>query len=693
MSFSFRMGGHPYLYNPPAAVNSWDPINGSVFNPKAVSQASFIQPKAKPKQDGPLLNFNRHPDSYLIQPYGQTDVTPMHKNTRKRVQRARKTQLALRVIELVGAIGLLVCAICLKISQGTVAWIVRIPPAADTLIVIYSIYHLASSSKNRTPTNSASYHGFATIMDVGLIPFYVFITMLAHTNYGQAAGSKERWNSLLDSVDATNQIIQIVWLATTVMAVFHGFSLGIDLYLFIMYRKIMGLPPDMNPLEDDKLTRRKTKHKHKNSELTLMDEKHMSNMSGTTVGSRNVPGIDTPNRSSRPISFAQSRTGGDSSFSPHNPKTARMSQTNLAYGMYQQGNMATSHMNLHHREHSIADSAYSNRTSQMPNNPNIHKRSSVVSSMHSYEGQEQQHNSQEDLRADNWFVVGDGSEEALPESPYAHHAPNHRLDSPNSRTHQKHLPSGHPLHMNPPTPRENPPPTPPPQPIPTRVATMARSPDPAAGYSHHMTTHSREDNERAHTMASDMTGSSHYSHDDDESEVSSRILHSSRATPSRQLYGDLASAMRGVRQTDVISPRPQSLVGSVHWAGTHSDVSSVGMHSNNSNSNGPRHSRFLESVSGTVVRRSPVSEMDEEEEEEPRGHRLQGSYDNGYGKGYGRVVSRTGVDVMDYGADLGMMGGRRRDVSGKIAEEGRGGAASGGWFAGGLFRRASGMKS
>jgi hypothetical protein len=65
-----------------------------------------------------------------------------------------------------------------------------------------------------------------------------------------------------------------------------------------------------------------------------------------------------------------------------------------------------------------------------------------------------------------------------------------------------------------------------------------------------------------------------------------------------------------------------------------------------------------------------------------------------------RVVSRSGIDIdgdyeSDYAGDLGMGGGRRRDVSGKIAEEGRGGTG-GRWGAMGMssgltFRKVSGV--
>lgn len=68
------------------------------------------------------------------------------------------------------------------------------------------------------------------------------------------------------------------------------------------------------------------------------------------------------------------------------------------------------------------------------------------------------------------------------------------------------------------------------------------------------------------------------------------------------------------------------------------------------------------------------------------------------------MVSRSGVDVdvRDYSyedlfaGDLGMGGGRQREVSGKVAEEGRGGVQGGRWkglgMGGGLsYRKVSGV--
>ena len=58
----------PFLYDPPSKFTFASPGDKS-FNPKAVTQASQVPPRTRPKPDGPLINskdFNRHPDSYFV---------------------------------------------------------------------------------------------------------------------------------------------------------------------------------------------------------------------------------------------------------------------------------------------------------------------------------------------------------------------------------------------------------------------------------------------------------------------------------------------------------------------------------------------------------------------------------------------------------------------------------------------------
>jgi hypothetical protein len=103
--------------------------------------------------------------------------------------------------------------------------------------------------------------------------------------------------------------------------------------------------------------------------------------------------------------------------------------------------------------------------------------------------------------------------------------------------------------------------------------------------------------------------------------------------------------------------RPKSLVGSVHYA-------------ESGGSGDERGQKAFSSVTGTVVRKSLRPRLHEEDE-------------SGYSRD--RVVSSTGVDAVN--GVLGDIGVGRREVSGKVAEEGRAGPR--GWFGGGLFRRTS----
>lgn len=117
----------PFLYDPPSQYSFTGPTDKG-FNPRAATQASRVPQRHAPRQEGPLINnINRHPDSYLIVPYGNVNVKPMSPRTKSKVKYARSIQLFLRICALLGAVGMLVCVICIKGTQDTVGWIIRIP--------------------------------------------------------------------------------------------------------------------------------------------------------------------------------------------------------------------------------------------------------------------------------------------------------------------------------------------------------------------------------------------------------------------------------------------------------------------------------------------------------------------------------------------------------------------------------------
>jgi len=52
----------PFIYDRPSVYTFGNPSTRS-FDPKAATRASWQPPPQRPKQDGPLIDFNKHPDS------------------------------------------------------------------------------------------------------------------------------------------------------------------------------------------------------------------------------------------------------------------------------------------------------------------------------------------------------------------------------------------------------------------------------------------------------------------------------------------------------------------------------------------------------------------------------------------------------------------------------------------------------
>ncbi|KAI9718543.1 MAG: hypothetical protein M1812_003994 [Candelaria pacifica] len=382
----------PFLYDPPTKQHS-SPYGGG-FNPKVVSQASLSPTKPRPKQEAPLVNFNKHPDSYLILPYGNTTARPMSPNTKKKIKYTRWIQLGLRLLELLGTLGLLVCVICLKGMQSTVGWVTRIVPGIAILHIVYAIYHLARGPSGRTAASSASYMIFAAILDTALIAGYVLSALLSRMEYVMADGQQGKWGTLFNDTLATDKIILATFLCSVVTGGMHLISLFISIYLAIIFKKISNLPPDMNPLEDNLTSR----HKKKNS---MASQKHMSqattisSFSGPTDSKRNSR-VDEPLISPpRTIPFMHTRAESTESFSNHrpNPRSNRNSRSDLHNPVYQQ---------IEPKRSSHADSNDENRRSTSTKNsyytaserPSSFKTSTTTST-----------------RNNNWQVLGTSPEE------------------------------------------------------------------------------------------------------------------------------------------------------------------------------------------------------------------------------------------------------------------------------------------
>lgn len=139
--------------------------------------------------------------------------------------------------------------------------VVVVQAAIGFLHSLYGIYRLSRSPIGRPPALQANYMLFASTFDIGLIPFYV---LTGYVTYTEFAFSEHKWKTLVGDALIAHQIATVTFLLSAVNGALHLISFGISVYLMVAFRRIAKLPPDMNPLEDN-LTARP--HKRTKSEL------------------------------------------------------------------------------------------------------------------------------------------------------------------------------------------------------------------------------------------------------------------------------------------------------------------------------------------------------------------------------------------------------------------------------------------
>ncbi|KAL9057538.1 MAG: hypothetical protein Q9162_002270 [Coniocarpon cinnabarinum] len=665
----------PYLYYNQKDQYS-DPFS-SGFDPKAVTRASWTPAPPKPKHEGPLINFNRHPDSWQQAPYGATTAIPLKSTTKRNIQIVRWIQLVLRSLNWVGATGVLVCMALLSNVQGITSWVTRAAPAVDFVVALYGIAHFARGAKKKVPASAASYHTFATLIDIAIIPFYVFIALTDRWNVSQPVDNKNRWRSLLKSPDAANSLIAYTWIIALVVGGLHVVTASLSVYLAIIFRKIAKLPPDLNPLEDNLTSRRKSKHKYKSSDMSDVSE----------LRSKHDSGISLPwEDEKRPLSFLSTRNESTGQlYSPHNPKTANESRASLpisAPGVAdsQERPPSSASSSIHcqptrqrvpntHISHSAkpppragsplkqtelsrlnsvaASSVYSDQSDGSKKSAPILPRKSSKRASGTFSDAENWCTFQEDKENDGqgesvFSIVPEEDEESSTENvvqltrPYQpirnssfvenlddepmyedRYAPNPPPKSPAPPLHKKIWDPTvvlQPLSMNPPTP-----------------------PPLAAGYS------SPGFERRGFEFAPPSPSSPG---------TSANGSRPSSLGKSRY-YGDLKSAVNGVRNSPQASPAPRRPLPSPHQE--------PGVNTNEWLTP-PRSRQTIK-----------IIERDEQPQYEQLNERIDGK---------GRVLSRTGVDLSDgmesvYGQEPNefkdFMGMNARNVSGKVVEEGLGG--------------------
>ena len=228
--------------------------------------------------------------------------TPVHANTKNRVKRAWRTQIVLRALALLGAIGAVFCIITIRNTSTAVSWIIRVGPGVALLHSLYATYFLARGHKNRPPQSCASYQIFAGLLDTGLLPFFALSCYMATLDFTTNAYG---WDTIFNENIIDYKIIQTFMILCGVEGFILLLSLFVDVYLAVTYRKIAQLPPDMNPLDEKKDNLTGAGRSHKRNKSELLHEKHLS---GSTLASERFSQIMSPEVNGRRVPFKHTRT-------------------------------------------------------------------------------------------------------------------------------------------------------------------------------------------------------------------------------------------------------------------------------------------------------------------------------------------------------------------------------------------------
>lgn len=515
---------------------------------------------------------------------------------------------------------------------------------------MYAIYHLIRPAKGRTPGSSASYHFFALFTDTALIPFYVLICLYANQNWTPQSDKEDGWTSFFRTEFATTMVIHVTFYAGIAVGALHLISIAFDLYLIYMFRLIGQLPPDMNPLEDNltgstRRSRSSMQHKHKNSEISISSlssedfaEKKMGYLSGSTLSVDDRSHLSKVKEAeARAIPFGHSRVDFDNSYSPQSRNFAwRPKQQYEQVNFYEDPQPARSSRpevgsGFRSRSGSVVNekNPFTATNEEIPTMPAYSNQSHVRQKTdHRRHGSPERHlmaptnvvnnlEQKQSLLNDNWYVTDESADLGTPRgnepSRYQTGPTLPNVDLTLER-HDSFQPQPlRPLKMNPPTPPPH-----------------EEYPDPDEQHPEQFNGRQNDRYEPIETgVARTMTVASHatiassvYSESAPALQASGRAM---KAAPRGRHYGDLASATRGVR-------------------------GAVGL-----------------GAAQPAINR-PVPEFGAHGVPTPASSRTSSPQKND-----SRVISRSGVDIEDaktYAPSQGY-GMSRREVSGKIAEEGR----------------------
>ncbi|KAM0325552.1 hypothetical protein ACHAQA_007539 [Verticillium albo-atrum] len=310
----------PFLYE--AMERRGSGLPETTFDPKAVTRASYTPKAPKPKrQDGPLISFNRHPDAHMVLSHRSTNYRSLSPRMKGWIKGMRIFQLILRVLQLIGAAGLLTLLILLTGMPTVTGWVLRIAPGVVLLHCTYAIYHLSRSANRRTPASSAAYQIFAAISDICVVPGYVF-GVLSVRDHGSS------WTTRLADGSLVDYFVPAVGYTFIGAGALHLVTLSISTWLGLVFRRIASMPPDLNPLEDRFTSR--AKHTRNKSSIATASTTESEKRLSTPLEDHRRSGLPYEDLSRPPtIPFMRTRANSGSSYN------SRDSRSDLPCRQYQ----------------------------------------------------------------------------------------------------------------------------------------------------------------------------------------------------------------------------------------------------------------------------------------------------------------------------------------------------------------------
>lgn len=263
-----------------------------------------------PKQASPA---DTHTSAHMVLNHRSSPYAPMSPRTKSAIKWIRRVQLALRVVQLNAAIGILVIMVLLDKINTVKGWVMRIAPGVVILHCLYAIYHLSREATGRTPSSSAAYQVFSVFEDLAALGLYAFS---AFTTHNESKG----WTTRLSGrEDLTEIFVPAVYYALVAAGALHVLTLVFSLWLAWAFHRISMMPPDMNPLEDN-LTAR-PKHKRNKSSLTTLTATDSNDRLSTPHNKRPDSEMSFQNMSPRrSVPFMHTRQGSSISINSRDSK-------------------------------------------------------------------------------------------------------------------------------------------------------------------------------------------------------------------------------------------------------------------------------------------------------------------------------------------------------------------------------------